>query len=430
MPQRRPLTVAEREIIYRGKLAGRRLIDLAKELACSLNCARKWWRTGRDQGLAGLQRLGRHRSAPGVLSQFAPLVADRALYCKRKHPKRGATRILADLEAEPLLDGFVLPKPRVLAEFFRHACPELLQRRHPRPAAPPKVHHVHQLWKLDGKEAIRLADGTIATTLEAREPWACVCLGAIAFAVQTAKAWRKLTLRETQAALRQWFAVFGLPLGIQTDRERVYGRPATEAFPTLFTLWLVGLGIVHYFGRPGQATDQSEVEREHRTIFDWLEEPAPLADLVTLQAALDQARYMHNQVLPSNAADCHGQPPMHVHPEVLQPLRPFHPSAELALFDLPRVDQFLAQFSWSYQVSKVGQLAIADHAYSVGQAYAGHRVDVRFDPSDRHFVFSDSQSGQLIKRRPARGLDVATITGLDGPPDQKLDGPIQLSFPW
>jgi transposase InsO family protein len=337
MPQRRPLTVAERETIYLGKLVGRRLIDLAGELSCSPDCARKWWRIGRDQGVAGLHRSGRRRSAPGALSRFAPVVAERVLYWKRKHPKRGATRILADLQADPSLDGLALPKPRALAEFFRQACPELLQRRRPRPAAPPKVSHVHQLWKLDGKEAIRLADGTIATTPEARDPWACVCLGAIAFAVQTAKAWRKPTLREIQTALRRWFTVFGLPQGIQTDRERVYGRPAREAFPTLFTLWLVGLGIIHYFGRPSQATDQSQIEREHRTIFDRIEEPEPLADLTTLQTALDQARYMHNPVLPSNAGECHGRPPMQVHPEVLQPLRPFHPTAELALFDLGRV---------------------------------------------------------------------------------------------
>jgi hypothetical protein len=73
---------------------------------------------------------------------------------------------------------------------------------------------------------------------------------------------------------------------------------------------------------------------------------------------------------------------MQVHPEVWQPLRPFHPTAELALFDLGRVDRFLAQFSWSYQVSKVGQLAVADYTYSVGLAYAGQRVDVRFDPGE------------------------------------------------
>jgi hypothetical protein len=333
------------------------------------------------------------------------------------------------MEKDSMLDGLVLPKRTALADFFGEACPELLQRRQPRPAAPPPARHVHELWKMDAKEAIRLADGTIATALEVREPVACVCLGAIAHAVQTAKAWRKLTLRETQADLRQVFVEFGLPLGIQTDRERVYGRPPTEAFPTLFTLWLAGLGINHHFTRPGQATDQAHVEREHRTLFDWLEQPQPLANLEALQTGLDEARHMHNYVLPSDAGDCQGRPPMEAHPEVLQSLRPYHPAAELALFDLARVDRFLAQFTWSYKVSKVGQVRIADHAYSVGTAYARQYVNVRLAPQDRHFVFRGGQSGHIIKRCPAKGLDVGIITGLDAPMAHSNE-PIQLSFPW
>jgi len=429
MARRCPLTVAERETVYCGKLAGRRLLDLADELSCSLDCARKWWRVGRDQGLDGLRRSRRKRPKAGALSRFDPLVAQRALYWKQQHPKRGSTRILVDLEKDTVLDGLVLPKPRALAYFFRQACPELLQRRQRRPVAPPTARYVHELWQVDGKEAIRLADGIIATVFEVREPVACVCLGAIAHVVQTVKAWRKLTLREVQADLRQVFTEFGLPVGIQTDREKVYGRPPTEAFPTLFTLWLVGLGINHCFGRPGQATDQAHVEREHRTLFDWLEQPQPLTNLGVLQTTLDEARHMHNYVLPSDAGDCQGHPPMEVHPEVLHPLRPYHPAAEMALFDLARVDRFLAQFTWSYKVSKVGQFRIAQYTYSVGKTRAGQRVDVRFDPHGRHFVFREGQSGKTIKRCPAKGLDVATITGLDAPAAQPNE-PIQLSFPW
>jgi len=429
MAHRIPLTIAEREAIYYGKLRGRWLRDLAEELSCSLDCARKWWRVGRDQGLDGLRRPRRKRPKTGALSRFHPLIAERALYWKRQHPKRGPTRILADLEKDQTLEGLVLPKRTALADFFHQVCPDLLQKRQPRPAAPPSARHVHELWKVDGKEAVRLADGTIATVFEVREPVACACLGAMAHAVQTAKAWRKLTLREVQADLRQVFIEFGLPLGIQTDREKVYGRPPMEAFPTLFTLWLVGLGINHHLTRPGRATDQAHIEREHRTIFDWLEQPQPLADLEALQTDLDEARYMHNYVLPSNAGDCQGRPPMEAHPEVLRPLRPYHPAAELALFDLARMDCFLSQYTWSYQVSKVGQVRIADHMYSVGTAYAGQRVDVRFDPQDRHFVFCDGQSGQVIKRRLAKGLNVATITGLNMPVIP-ADESIQLSFPW
>jgi len=103
---------------------------------------------------------------------------------------------------------------------------------------------------------------------------------------------------------------------------------------------------------------------------------------------------MHNYVPPSDAGDCQGHPPMEVHPEVLHPLRPYRSAVELALFDLARVDRFLAQFTWSYKVSKVGQVDIAQHTYSVGKAYAGQRVNVCFDPHD---ISSSSVKARVVR---------------------------------
>ena len=327
------------------------------------------------------------------------------------------------------LEGVRLPEKSALAAFFREACPELLQHRKPRPKPPPRSTHVHALWEIDSKENIRLADGTIATALDVREPLACCFLGSHAHEVQTEKAWRKLDLREIQADLRLVFAEFGLPVAIQTDRESVYGKPPEENFPTLFTLWLVGLGITHQFTRPGQATDQAHVERGHKTLFDWIEEPQPLDNVAALQSALDEARFMHNCVLPSQAGDCQGRPPQEVHPEVKVPLRPYSPDAELALFDLRRVDQFLSRFAWPHKVSKVGQVTVGSHLYYVGVTYAGQTVDVRFDPGDCHLTFHNAQNGHLLRRQPIKELTVATITGLEVPPPPTGE-PVQLSFPW
>ena len=425
MTNRAPLTIAEREAIYNGKLAGKKLKDIAQQLGCSLACVRKWWRIGRDQGLEGLQGRDRGRPSIGHLAGFDPLVAQQALYWKRKHPRRGATRILVDMARDPILAGIKLPKARALTYFFRQECPELLQSRQRRAPKPPRASRIHQLWQIDGKEAIRLVNGAVATVLMVREPVASVCLGAFAHEVTTKKAWRKLNWREIQADLRAAFTKWGLPEGIQTDNESVYGSPPTKNFPTLFTLWLVGLGLNHQLSRPKQPTDQAHVERTHQTIFYWLEKGEAWANLNELQAELDEACLMHNEVLPSRAGDCNGRPPLEAHPLARCPLRPYHPSAELALFDLERVDRFLAQFTWSYKVTKVGQFKIADQRYSAGMAYAGQTICVRFEPEGRQFALYESQKGTFIKRFKAKGLDVATITGLTSKP---LGPPIQLSF--
>lgn len=430
MTRRAPLTVEEKETIYFGKLAGRRLADLATQVQCSLSCARKWWRTGRDGGVGSLRQARPAERKTGALSRFDPLVAERALHWKRAYPRRGPERILAEMTNDELLAGLRLPKRSTLAVFFKEACPELLQKRQPRPKAPPKGQRVHELWQMDAKEKIVLGDGTIVTVLQVREPVACAFLGCFAHAVQTEKHWRKLTLREIQADLRIVFAEFGLPVGLQTDRERVYGRPATEAFPTLFTLWLVGLGIDHHFTRPGQATDQAHVERGHRTWNDWLTQPEPTPNLATYHVELARARYMHNEVLPSRAGDCQGRPPYQAHPEVSIPMQSFAPEAELLLFRLARVDRFLAKFAWQHKVAKSGQVSIGESVYYAGRAYAGAQVTVRFDPTDRHFVFTHPQTGKVLKRCPAKRLDVPTITGLETEDVPQLSQSFQLPLPW
>lgn len=427
MKPRIPLTVAERESIYRETLNGQPLAELAEENRCSYICARKWWRIGREQGLAGLRRTGRSRSGSGLLSTFDRLVAERALYWKHLHPKRGPTRVLQDMVADECLSGQRLPKRSALAAFFCTACPELLQKRQSAPERPTRSKHVHECWQIDSKEDMRLGDGTIASVLDVREPVACFFLGSQAHLVQTEKAWRKLTLQETQSDLRLVFAAFGLPDGIQTDRESLYGQPPAEGFPSRFTLWLVGLGVRHHFSRPHQPTDQPQVERGHRTLCNWMAQAKPAPDLQQLQSDLDQARHLHNEVLPSSAGDCRGRTPLQVHPEVLRLRRPFHPSLELDLFSLKRVEQFLAQFVWQHKVSAKGQVSVHAHPYSVGVAHAGELVDVHFDPTDCHLVFNDAASGQELRRRPIYRLDVVTITGLEIPP-ARSEQALQLSF--
>ena len=416
MTRRAPLTVGEKETIYFGKLAGGRLEDLATQVRCSLSCARKWWRIGRDGGVAALRQERPVERKTGALSRFDPLVAERVLYWKQTHPRRGPDRILATMAGDELLAGLKLPKRSTLAAFFKEACPELLQKRRPRPKSPPKAQRVHELWQMDAKENIVLGDGTI--------------LGCFAHAVQTEKHWRKLTLREIQADLRVVFTEFGLPLGLQTDRERVYGRPGTEAFPTLFTLWLEGLGTNHQLIRPGQPTDQPHVERGHRTWNDWLMQPEPTSDLITYRTELAQARYMHNEVLSSQAGDCQGRTPYQAHPEVRIPVRPFIPEVELLLFDLSRVDSFLEQFTWEHKITKSGQVSIGESVYYVGNKHAGKQVTLRFDQKDRHFVFTHPQSGKVLKRCPAKNLDMQTITGLKPEDVPQLSQPFQLPLPW
>jgi hypothetical protein len=143
--------------------------------------------------------------------------------------------------------------------------------------------------------------------------------------------------------LRTAFTQWGCPLEIQTDHEDVYVGASTSDFPSRFTLWLPGLNIQHVTSCSHRPTDQAQVERSHRTLGDMTWKDETFAQVTELQAALDDRRQRYNVDLPVKAADCHRQPPLSVHPTAHFSGRPFCPELEWQLFDLNRVDTFLAQ---------------------------------------------------------------------------------------
>jgi hypothetical protein len=214
--------------------------------------------------------------------------------------------------------------------------------------------------------------------------------------------------------LRQCFTDWGtLPEEIQTDREpSLAGASGSDGFPTRFTLWLAGLGIVHRLIRPGRSTDNAAVERCHRTVNDYAIVGREHLDYESLNEILIQAVEELNYDLPSRAKHCNGRPPIQAHPALLDPQRPYHSALEDDLFDMARIDTFLAQLTWLRKVGKTGQIYLHDKAYSIGRKHARQQVQVRFDPTDRHFVISlPDDPDVVIARRPIRGLQRAELIG-------------------
>ena len=72
--------------------------------------------------------------------------------------------------------------------------------------------------------------------------------------------------------------------------------------------------------------------------------------------------------LPSRAKACNGRPPAKAYPELLSAPRPYLLEQELALFDMKRIDAYLALFQWRRKVSKNGTIQLGGRRckYSVG----------------------------------------------------------------
>lgn len=409
MATRAPLTEAEKEYIFERKREGAALRQIADELDCAYETGRKWWRYWRD----GTRPAARGRPHTGILSTYPASVREVAVALKRAHPHWGPANVKLQLKRDLELEEEQLPSNARLSALFKAECPEAVQPRQRRlypERAPPSVTHPHQRWQVDGKEKVPIGEHDVATILNVRDPVGALMIASQAFVTTTEKGFRKLTLQEVQDTLRQAFAEWGLPLEIQTDRAQVFVGAPQGTFPSLFTLWLVGLGIQHIVSRDRHPTDQAHVERTHRTLGDMAWKDQPCDAVEQLQPLLDDGRQRYNQELPVQAADCAGRPPLEVRPWAQHSGRPFHSGLEWRLFDLQRVDAFLASHVWTRKVSARGTVEIGRHRYQLGASHAKTTVSVRFISATRVFRFQ-SCDGTIIADHPAVGLDKPDIIG-------------------
>jgi hypothetical protein len=348
-----------------------------------------------------------------VLSTYPVLVRERAVDIKRAHAHWGPANVKLELKRQLELDDDRLPSVSRLSALFKAECPEAVQPRRRRQypeKPPPTVTRPHQRWQTDGKEAVPVGIQDVATILNVRDPAGALMIASRPFVTTTEKGWRKLSLQEVQDTLRLAFAEWGLPLEIQTDREVVYIGSPDRNFPSLFTLWLLGLGVTHVLSRHRRPTDQPHVERNHRTLADMTWKDEHFDTLQQLQMTLDDRRQRYNRELPVQAANCRGCPPLEVHPWARHSGRPFHPALEWALFDMQRVDAYLASQVWPRKVSATGNVSVGGHHYYVGRSHLEQLVSVQFIPKTRSFRFQ-APDGSLVAERPAVGLDKVDLIG-------------------
>jgi transposase-like protein len=426
MATRAPLTEAEKEYIYERKQEGASLTKIGDALGCAYETARKWWRHQRD----GTRPRPKGRPRRGILSSYPAAIRERAIALKRAHPHWGPANVNLQLKRELGLEKDELPSSPRLAALFKAECPEAVQPRQRRlypEKAPTSVTHPHQRWQVDGKEKVAIGDNDVVTILNARDPVGALMIASRAFVTTTPQWLRKLTLQEVKDTLRQAFTEWGLPLEIQTDRETVYVGAPQETFPSLSALWLIGLGIQHIVSRDRRPTDQAHVERSHRTVGDMAWKDQPCATVEQLQSLLDDCRQRYNEELPVQAADCQGRPPLEVRPWARHSGRPFHSGLEWTLFNLQRVDAYLACQVWIRKVSAHGEVHIGRRRYQVGCINAQLTVSIRFCHDTRCFRFQSSD-GTVISERLALGLDKADIIG-HMPFEEVFPLLFQLPFP-
>lgn len=424
MTQRAPLSQAEKQLISQKKATGESLVQISVELHCSFETVRKWWRYERDQS----QPRGRGRPKRGPLSTYSAQVREKAVELKKANSHWGPEMIKLELKKTLGLKTEELPSAARLSVLFKQSCADAVQPRQRRSLPPPdpKVVGVHQRWQMDAKEGL-LVGAERVNVQEIRDIISGLMITSQTFVTTTPTRWRRLSRAEHQQALRLAFTKWGLPLEVQTDNDGEFVNPHDLTFPSPFTLWLEGLGVRHVLSRLHRPTDQAQIERNHRSQGDFVWKDQTFETVEQLQQALDQQCDRYNQEYPSQAAHCHGSPPLSVFPTARTTGRPYHPDVEWDMFDLKRVDAFLAKFIWTRKVAKNGVVYVADDRYILGRAWKGQSVSIRFLADARSFRFDDAK-GALIKILPAQGLEKEHLIGLI-PAHVPLPAGYQFAFP-
>jgi hypothetical protein len=199
--------------------------------------------------------------------------------------------------------------------------------------------------------------------------------------------------------LREVFSRWGLPDVLQMDNDARFVGSCRREWPGLLLLWLIGLGIRPHINRVYRPTDNAIVERNHQSWTAHVVVGQHYASEAELQGATDAAFADRLRYLPSRNRRCGGRPPAVAFPQLYEPRRPYSLEQEAALFELGRVDAYLAGWRWERTVDSSGQISLADRNHRVGVAYRGQMVRVQFEPASRECVARLAEGSEVMRKR-------------------------------
>jgi hypothetical protein len=219
--------------------------------------------------------------------------------------------------------------------------------------------------------------------------------------------WAHVRDAEVQHALRQAFAIWGLPEGLRVDNGKPWG--SWSDLPPQLALWLIGLGVDLLWIPPRRPQNNGVVERSQGTGKRWAE-PRQCATAEALQQRFDDLDRLQREEYPHQGS----RPRQEVYPELAHSGRSYSRAWERKHWDLGRVVEHLSAYAVPRRVDRTGNLSLYNRNQYVGVLHADKTVFVMFDPQCREWLFTDQQ-GKELRRRPASEITQQTITALQVP---------------
>jgi transposase InsO family protein len=349
MPWKELTTMSQRaEFVRLTNQEGTNFSDLCRRFGISRPTGYKWL----ERHLNGESLSNKSRRPYFSPNQTKKPIEDEIIKVRLKHPAWGGRKIKAFLTNK----GFSnLPSPSTITailkrnslvdpeESLKHCAFQRFEKTEP-----------NELWQMDFKGYFSLDEGGYCHPLTVLDDHSRFLLGLAACPNETSQ-----TL---QNQLSEVFLQYGLPKRMLMDNGSPWGDD-WETRHTIFTAWLIRLGISVTHGRPYHPQTQGKDERLHRTLKDELLSRKSLPNLATCQTAFEDWRYLYNYERPHESLGM--QPPssryklsLKPFPEVLPPI----------LYD----DDCLIR-----KVDQSGKIYFQGYSFRVGKAFRYHPVGLR-----------------------------------------------------
>ncbi len=353
-------------------------------------------------------RMGRPPS-PEVLPTFGTDIRHVILDMREQHPGWGAKTIHTELSLDPRYQQVKLPSIRSIGTLLKSAGLVRSYEKHvPIPNTERCVaQRAHQSWQLDAQGNFLLAGVGPIAMLNIKDVYSKVyCM---AYPNQKKSVHGYSTRLDYQCALRLAFMEYGLPQCIQTDHESIFHENKGKSpFPTLFHLWLAGLGIAKTFSRIKQPTDQALVERMHQTIEQQVASKKQYSNWEEFfHMCQNRRKFLNRDFACSSLGD---KSPLDAYPEARHSGRYYHPTHEEKLLRLDRIYDLLSAGKWYRKASKTRSVTLGGEVYYVSRARPNSEVCITFDSRTRMLNFHDHKE-VCFQQLPIKGICKKRIMG-------------------
>jgi transposase InsO family protein len=360
MPWREQSVMDQREEFVRFALApGANMRELCRRFRVSRSNGYKWLKRYLTEGRTGLSdRSRRPLHSP---SRTPKPVEDEVLRIREKSNNAwGGRKIRRVMRNSGQAE---VPTPSTITEILRrHGKLEERSHEHPGPYQRFERAAPNELWQMDFKGHFALAQGRChpLTVLDDHSRYS--------LALSACGNEQDATVR---AQLVRVFRRYGLPLAMLMDNGAPWGDAGDQPH-TVFTVWLMLLGVRVSHIRPLHPQTQGKDERFHRTFKAEVLSGKSFRDLLACQHAFDRWRHVYNHERPHEAlafatpADRYRASPRSF-PET-------PPAIEYGPGDTVR------------KVDPDGQISFKGRRLHVGKAFRGYPVALR--PSNEDGVFN------------------------------------------